>query len=193
MSRYAHSFGRSIIPVLHSGVLRQMVAELLEMFGLPEDTPVTIPGFHYRDPTLADPGVLTLRQALTSCYDIRCADAVQAIAQFPVQLGSTGLRQHAQKLLASGADENLLKACSDMYSVGYMGSVWVSSLVNIHGILPETKQALFCQRDWRPDCTLAVAGSVRSWTCHFVQDANEHHCLQWPNQAFCSLEQRQCR
>lgn len=72
-------------PVGHSGVhaldmhvLQQMVQELLDMFGLPEDTPVTIPGFHYRDPTLADPGVLTLRQALTSCYDIRCVCGSQA-------------------------------------------------------------------------------------------------------------------
>ncbi len=51
----------------------QMVDELLKMFGLPEDLPVTIPGFHYRDPRLTDPGVLTLRGALSSCYDIRYA------------------------------------------------------------------------------------------------------------------------
>ena len=55
------------------GVMLQMVEELLQMFGLPEDTPVTLPGFHYRDPTLSDPGVLTLCQALASCYDIRCS------------------------------------------------------------------------------------------------------------------------
>lgn len=71
MSFSANPVSESAVHVPNTRALQQMVQELLDMFGLPEDTPVTTPGFHYRDPTLADPGVLTLRQALTSCYDIR--------------------------------------------------------------------------------------------------------------------------
>lgn len=54
----------------------EAVSELLSVMGLEGSEQVPCPGWHYPDAQGNTPQQLTLREALTNCFDLRCGQPV---------------------------------------------------------------------------------------------------------------------